>query len=80
MQIRQPESRGRKPRYRAQAAAVEKSLSRYLHLVCGHMVAVEVAQLYDFAPHQLGTYFCEYCEQFHPRIVRPKVIENTLNY
>lgn len=75
MKIIQPESRGRKPRYsKAQEAAIERSLSRYLYLECGHLVTLEDAKLYDFITHKAGSYYCEKDENFFPLKSPPAIV------
>jgi hypothetical protein len=70
-----PESRGRKPRYsKAQEAVIERKLSRYLHLECGHLVAQEDAMLYDFVRHKAGTFFCEKDNAFFPLKPPPAIV------
>lgn len=45
----------------ARQAAVEKQLSKYLHLSCGHLQTYETFQVYRFAAKS-GVTYCEQCE------------------
>lgn len=46
----------------ARQAAIEKSLSKYLHLSCGHLQAYDTFEVYRFAAKSGETY-CENCEK-----------------
>lgn len=53
----------------ARQAAIEKSMSKYLHLECGHLQTYETFEVYRFAAKS-GVSYCEECEA--PRkIVKP---------
>ena len=68
--------RGLSARERAAQAAIEKQLSRYLKLSCGHFETLETAERYAFAALSiLGELhvFCEKCNDF-ARIVKIKSV------
>lgn len=46
----------------ARQAAIEKQLSKYLHLECGHLQTYETFQVYRFAAKS-GVTYCENCEK-----------------
>ena len=46
----------------ARQAAIERQLSKYLHLSCGHLQTYETFQVYRFAAKS-GTTYCEQCEK-----------------
>ena len=51
-------------RSKAQSAAIEKSLSYYLELTCGHYIAKEVREIYKvFGSIDI---FCEICNNWMP--------------
>lgn len=54
-------SRAEMQRALARQAAVEKQLSKYLHLSCGHLQTYETFQVYRFAAKS-GVTYCEQCE------------------
>jgi len=45
----------------ARQAAIERQLSNYLHLECGHLQTYETFQAYRFAA-KVGVTYCEECE------------------
>ena len=66
------ETRGGRSRY-AQAAAIEKSLARYMRLECGHMQTKEDAALFAvFAPLGEFTIYCGKCDDFKKPAPKPK--------
>jgi hypothetical protein len=57
-----------------QRAAIEKALSRYVRMTCGHLTSPEVIILYEcFAPDKISV-FCENCEGWSSLLPRaPRV-------
>jgi hypothetical protein len=63
----EPSARPLSAAEKARAAAIEKQLSRYLVLSCGHMQTLETSERYAFAALSiLGVLhlFCERCNDF----------------
>lgn len=58
----------------ARQAAIEKQLSKYLHLSCGHFQSYDTFEVYRFAAKSGETY-CENCERTvkiaYPRKAKP---------
>lgn len=64
----------RGPSRPAQKAAIEKALSRYIALSCGHHCPVEVAEIYKVFSN--ADVFCERCGDF--KAIIPRKIENVI--
>lgn len=63
-EAREPRARGLSAREMARQAAIEKQLSRYIKLSCGHMQTIETSEVYAFcALRTLGNVqlYCERC-------------------
>lgn len=90
MKIKRPKEAGEitprplSARERAQKAAIEKQMSRYLDLSCGHMQTLETSERYAFAALSiLGVLhlYCERCGDFStiaPKKERPELPEEPL--
>lgn len=48
----------------AQKAAVEKRLSNYLYLICGHLSTWEVDRIYSFGRPAKNKSWCEECSKW----------------
>lgn len=57
---------GRYPANRdaAQRAAIDKSLSKYLHLVCGHYSTLDTDLFYSCYRPRRGVTYCETCDKW----------------
>lgn len=55
----------------ARQAAIEKQMSKYLHLSCGHIQVFETFERYRFAAKQGKTY-CEECDELVTIVKPPK--------
>jgi hypothetical protein len=55
----------------ARQAAIEKNLSKYLHLACGHLQTYESFEVYRFAAKSGFTY-CEECDDVMQIVKPPK--------
>lgn len=80
-EAREPRVRGLSARERAQQAAIERSLSRHVHLTCGHYLTLDVIKIYAFAVlrDELGTImiYCEHHDDFYYQVKsKPRKVEN----
>src|SRR5215475_2493040 len=58
----------------ARYAAIERSLSKYIHLSCGHLTTLDTDLVYSHLRPQRGVSFCESCNQW-VTVKRPPTTE-----
>lgn len=67
----EPKARGLTPAQRAQQAAIERSLSRYIKLECGHYTTPDDQLFLSGPPHPPKTLYCEYCDKWVFQMPKP---------
>lgn len=60
---------------KAKEAAIEKQLSQYIVLVCGHFTTWEMDELFSFGRPARNKMWCEKCGKWKVKKPRPKTRE-----